>query len=191
MEQIKIKCKGAGELSINLLTPLQGDLKTLSDENYSRLKQEIITDGFSFPIAVYENPDDSKIYVLDGHQRLETLHRMKDEGFIIPQIPINFVDAENLNHAKKKLLAAASQYGQYDQQGAQDFISQIHGIDNSFLQNHFVMPTIDFSSIQFVGLVRTVDVEGHQREITNKELSADEFNNFDHKCPKCGFEWNK
>lgn len=160
METIRIECTGAGTLALHMLTPLQGDLKTLSDENYKRLKFEILEEGFSFPVAVWENPQDAKIYICDGHQRIETLNRMKEEGYIIPQIPVVMVEADSLNQAKRKLLGAASQYGEYNQEGAEKFIQTIQGMDLTELGSKFVMPSIDFS------LMNLTEPEGDKIEVS-------------------------
>jgi hypothetical protein len=49
METVKIECQGAGALALNLLNPMQGELKTLSTDNFEKLKKEILKDGFSYP----------------------------------------------------------------------------------------------------------------------------------------------
>jgi site-specific DNA-methyltransferase (adenine-specific) len=166
METIRIECTGAGTLALHMLTPLQGDLKTLSDENYKRLKFEILEEGFSFPVAVWENPQDAKIYICDGHQRVETLNRMKEDGYIIPQIPVVMVEAESLNQAKRKLLGAASQYGEYNQEGAEKFIQTIQGMDLTELGSKFIMPSIDF------GLMNLTPQEGDKIEVSAHLRSA-------------------
>lgn len=149
MEEIKVKVKTKDVLSITYLNRLQGDLKVLSDENYKKLKNEILTEGFCFAIHVWENKDDAKIYILDGTQRLETLTRMKEEGYSIPQIPVVFIEADNINDAKKILLGGASQYGEFNQKGAEDFISTIEGIDVEYLNNNISLNNIDYENISF------------------------------------------
>lgn len=149
METIKIAVKTKDTLSIDLLTPLQGDLKILQNDNYEKLKNEILQDGFSFSIFVWENISDAKIYIIDGHQRYATLQRMKEEGYAIPQIPVVFVEADNLDHAKRKVLAAASQYGSFNQNGAEQFISSITNMSLHELQEKFVLPNINMEEIHF------------------------------------------
>ena len=36
----------------------------------------------------------------------------------------------------------------------------------------------------------TVDISEKIIEDTSKELNLDDFDDFQHQCPKCGFEWN-
>ena len=82
MKQIEIKCKGAGAISIDLLTPLQGNLKYLTEANYKRLRTELEIDGFIEPISVWESTD-AKVYILNGHQRFEAMTRNNKARTII------------------------------------------------------------------------------------------------------------
>ena len=194
IQSIEVKCKGAGELSISYLSRLQGDLKILTDDNYKKLKNQILTEGFNFPIAIWEDKETSKIYTIDGNQRVEALNRLKEEGYLIPQIPIVWVEAENINQAKRKLLGGASQYGEYNQKGAEDFISTIEGIDIEYLNQNLALSNIVYENISFEQNEdsKKVEVSAHEREIKNtgKELSEGDFQDFQHTCPKCGFQWD-
>lgn len=116
-KKIRIECRGAGTLALHLLNPLQGELKWLPDEEYERLRHEILEEGFSEPISIWENPADAKIYILNGHQRFLCLSRMKDDGYEIPQIPVNYVEARDEKQALSKLLGLASQYGRVKPEG--------------------------------------------------------------------------
>lgn len=175
METIKVECTGAGELALSLLTPMQGELKTLSDENYEKLKKEILVDGFSYPIAVWENKDDGIIYILDGHQRYHVLEKMKKEGYQIPQIPVVFVVASDYQQAKRKLLAAASQYGNYNHEGFLKFVGT--SMDFTELATSFNFPgmDMDFLMEQMNGQmpdVNTVSVTAHDRQLSDGSLDS-------------------
>jgi hypothetical protein len=114
-KKIKIRCQGAGEINLD----------ALSKENYNKLKNEIVNNGFSSPFYVWENPEDAKMYILDGHQRFHTLKQMRDkEGFVLPQFPIVMIDADNKEQAAHKLLSFASQYGKIEDEGLYEFLSQ-------------------------------------------------------------------
>lgn len=169
MKEIQIKCKAKDTLAINLLDPLQGDLKILSNENYEKLKNEILEDGFSFAVHIYEDNEQAKIYIIDGHQRVATLTRMKEEGYKIPAIPVVYVEADNLDHAKRKVLAAASQYGQFNQNGANEFIGSIHGMNLDTMMNNFVLPNIDYSQITF----DNQNVEGEKKQVSFEVTEAE------------------
>jgi len=193
METIKVTVNTKERLAIHLLDNLQGSLKLLSDTNYNKLKNEILKDGFSFVVHVYEDNESAKIYIIDGHQRIETLRKMKIEGYIIPEIPIAFVQADNLDHAKRKVLAAASQYGSLNQNGAGRVLRSIADMDLNFLNDNISMPSLNFEKMDF-SLSDDISVSSHMRsrdiKNTSAELNEEDFNNFSHKCPKCNFEWD-
>lgn len=141
---IQITCQGAGTIAIGLLKALQGDLKILAKEDYERLKSELLLDGFSFPVAVWEDPSSGNLYILDGHQRVKTLQKMAEEGYSIPQIPIVTVQASDISQAKHKLLAAASQYGQMRTDGLKEFLKDT-----------------DFNAEDLLGSFRFADLDLH------------------------------
>ncbi len=112
MQEIIVKCQGADLLPIDRILEFQGSLKKLSRSNEAKLRHSILTLGFIAPFFVWGNPGDWKL--LDGHQRLKTLLNMRKEGFDIPLLPVDYIQADNEQDARKKLLAITSQYGEFD-----------------------------------------------------------------------------
>ena len=146
-KKIRIECEGVGTLALSMMNPLQGDLKTLSKENYEKLKHLILTEGFSFPFNLWENPDDAQFYILDGHQRKFTLEKMRDEeGYSVPELPFNWVKAPTLEGAKRKLLAAASQFGTVNKAGVLEFLSDMSITAEDILAS-FNMPEVSLPDI--------------------------------------------
>lgn len=143
---IEIKCRGAGTLALNLLTPSQGNLKTLSDANYYRLRTEILNDGFIEPISVWEDPETAQIFILNGHQRYQVLSSLRDEGFALPEIPVSYTEASSLADAKRKILAMASQYGTMTNGGLQDMISEL-GLSREAVDQFFNFPDVDLDFV--------------------------------------------
>lgn len=122
---IRITCTGAGALEIDDLVPLQGTLKSLSTEDYQKLRKLILELGFTHPVAVWKSG--GKFYMLDGHQRVGVIRKMvAEEGFACPPLPVVHVDAENLTEAKRKLLAMSSQFGRIEGDGLYNFLQDIH-----------------------------------------------------------------
>ena len=119
VKTVEIKCKGFTDIALSNLFHFQGDLKSLSDENYEKLKNQILELGFSEPVSVWINKD--KHYLLNGHQRCETLKRMENEGYKIPSVPINIVEADDLKQAKLKVLSWTSTFGIMSNAGLKDF----------------------------------------------------------------------
>lgn len=120
MPQIKIACTGAEFLELNQLTEFQGELKTLSHENYIKLRGEILETGFAFPFHVWEN--DGLYFIIGGHQRKRTLLALRDEGFTIPPLPVVWVYANTYADAKRRVLQDVSQYGTVERQGLYQFL---------------------------------------------------------------------
>lgn len=146
-KMIRITCKGAATLPIGRLKPLQGDLKTLSDEDYGKLKTAIARHGFSFPELVWKNRN---IYwIVDGHQRVKTVLRMMEEGWRLPQgsLPIDFTEASNKKEAYEKILLATSQYGKYTEESITTFIKTAD-IDFSSMKLELSMPQIDLEKVE-------------------------------------------
>lgn len=121
-QQILVKCTGEGLIDFHKLQPLQGELKSLSVENYERLKHVILTLGFSSPFHVWFSPKGS--FILDGTQRHRALRTMEDEGFEIPALPYVSVEASSEKEARRKLIALASQYGKVEGQGLYEFMTE-------------------------------------------------------------------
>jgi DNA modification methylase len=139
-KQIEIACEGAQTVPFEKLEPFQGDLKDLSEENYQKLRGEILERGFSEPVSVWKNK--SKLLILNGHQRVRALSVMKGEGFNIPPIPVSFVHAKDEREARMKVLSLTSQYGNMTGEGLYEYLTK-GGIAPSELE-HFNFPEVDF-----------------------------------------------
>lgn len=113
--KIKISCTGATVMDIEALTSFQGKLKSLSNQNATKLKKEILELGFSEPVGVWV--DGNKHRILSGHQRVAVLKMLRDEGYTVPPIPVNTIEAENEKEAKRKILALTSAYGTMEMDG--------------------------------------------------------------------------
>jgi ParB-like chromosome segregation protein Spo0J len=168
---IRIACEGARKLPISSLKEFQGDLKSLSVDNFERLKNEIIERGFSAPFFVWQN--DQTNYLLDGHQRFRTLKAMAKEGYEIPDLPVVLIEAKNKKEAKHKLLSYASQYGKIETQGLYEFAGDA-GFTLEELKDHFSFPDVDFDSFQ----EEFFDVDTEKDEAPDEVISP--------KCPTCG-----
>lgn len=159
-KSIKVSLDTDQTLPIHMLEPLQGELKTLSEKNKIKLKNSILEHGFSYPIFVWESEEDNKIYILDGHQRRLVLLEFKEEGYSIPQIPVYFIPADNLNDAKSKLLAAASHFGEFNPEGVHAFIQDLD----------FNLDTVEIPFLEFASIIpedETTTVKEHERKIPN------------------------
>lgn len=166
---VKITSKGADFAPIDEFVWFQGDLKTLPDENYIKLKKLILKLGFSEPIAVWFNDKDEKC-ILNGHQRLLTLKKMRDEGYQIPFIPYSVVEAKDESEAKQKVLSLASDFGVISEQGLVNFAATSK-IELGSIREQFAFP-IDFERLNELAPTKSVEVAGHTRELAKNDEEA-------------------
>lgn len=151
--QFKNSVINLGTIPLSKIEPFQHNMKTLSDENYQKLRREIEETGFSFAVHVWEYM--GKTHCLDGHQRIECLKRMY-EGRPDPLVPVVYVQASSFAEAKRKTLSAASQYGEFNTEGLQKMLAEIE-IPQELVAGHFSIPQVDLSQI--------VEVKSHERVI--------------------------
>lgn len=188
---IRIECKGAETRQLDELVEFQGELKSLSEANYLKFRQELITEGFAFAIHIWKDPSSEKTYVIGGHQRIRTLKKMRDdEGFEIPPLPVSIVFARDWKHAKRRVLQDINQYGKVERQGLYEFM--VHAdMDVDDIMKSFDIPQVNMESFkaEFFDVPETEDVSFKARK-GDRELDESEFQRFDHRCPRCSFEYN-
>lgn len=154
---VRIACQGAASIPIDELKPFQGELKTLSDDNYARLRNEIVDLGFSEPIAVWKSQGEN--FVLNGHQRLTALLKMREEGFAVPPVPVSIVDAASYKQAKLKVLSLTSQFGEMSPKGLLDFVADID------LKLPEMSERFDFPDVNLDAMMKAEDDGGVTDEI--------------------------
>jgi hypothetical protein len=78
--------------------------------------------GFFIPLYLWQNPETSKLTLLDGHGRLKVLikeNAYTDKGNTL--LPYLVIEADTIQQAKEKLLIISSQYHTITEQGLSDF----------------------------------------------------------------------
>lgn len=110
--KIVVKCRAADTLPIDRILEFQGDLKTLSKVNRTKLFNSICQEGFIAPMFLWD--DQGEWRLLDGHGRLKTLLWMREQGWDIPMLPVDYIDAIDEADARRKLLKITSQYGEFN-----------------------------------------------------------------------------
>jgi hypothetical protein len=142
---LEITVKGSQTLPLEKLEPFQGSLKHLERTEYEALRKTLGDFGFSFVVHVWK--DKGKFFIIDGHQRVFTLNQMKAiEGWTIPEIPVAVVEAESYAEAKRKVLAAASQYGKLTKDSLAQFMRE-NDIPYEDMVSNFHFPEVDFSQL--------------------------------------------
>jgi len=128
---------GLPTLEYTKFRELQGDLKTLNNENKEKLKNSILKYGFRFPVFAWKDAD--TFFIIDAHQRMKALKSLEEESYIIPELPYILVESKTKKEAAELLLQANSRYGQYNPETTffEDF-----NIDLSFIE-HIEIPELD------------------------------------------------
>ena len=168
---LKISCDCKDTLKLGELTEFQGGLKSRTDGEIDKIVKSIKKHGFSFPFFVWKR--DGVNNVLDGHGRLLALHRLDELGFLVPPLPVVYVDCKDEQAARDLLLRLNSQYGEMTKESVLEFIGDFE-ID-------FELPcgTIEFENINpddFGTDFSLPDGEGQVKETKFHEV----------KCPDCG-----
>ncbi len=120
---LSIECTGASFVELDDLRELQGNLKNLDEKDYVKLRNSMTEFGFSFPIFYWQDEEGGK-WIIDAHQRVRTLKKMRDEGWTIPPLPADEIKAADKITAKKKLLILQSRYGRITDSGMTDFLNE-------------------------------------------------------------------
>lgn len=166
---VKISCDCKDTLKLGELTEFQGELKSRTDEEIDKIVKSIKKHGFSFPFFVWKR--DGVNNVLDGHGRLLALHKLDELGFLIPPLPVVYVDCKDEQAARDLLLRLNSHYGTMTKESVLEFIGDFE-IDVSDLE--LPCGTIDFFSDEEKPDLS--DGEEHVKETRFHEV----------KCPDCG-----
>ena len=141
IKTISIKCETKDYLKIEDMTVMQGGLKIRNDADYEKIKKSILTYSFSFPFFIWRSGKTN--YLLDGTGRYTCLTKMQnEEGYIIPELPVVYIQCKNKADAKQKLLRLNSQYGKLTRESVLEFAEDI---DLNFDEIALPDTTIDFS----------------------------------------------
>ena len=131
------------------LINMQGNLKSLSDENLEKGKRSFLDKGFIDPFKVWFQTNGKKqpvntMKILDGHQRaLKILPALFESGISIPEIlPADKVFAPTKKKAIECLLSFVSQLGRVEPEALHEFIIE-HDLDFEFIQSTNDMTWID------------------------------------------------
>jgi hypothetical protein len=177
--KIKITCDAANAMPIDDLEAFQGKLKSISEVEFEKLKSAILKYGFSFPVFVWRKN------ILDGHQRVQAVKRLIDDGYELEggMLPVVLIEAKDRKEAAEKLLLINSRYAKIDQSGFDIFIEDFD-IDVADMGHFLDIPEIDFSFGDEENDPETFE------NINPDEVDPDQYD-LKHTCPRCGFEFDE
>jgi ParB-like chromosome segregation protein Spo0J len=173
----KIKRSQIEEWDIERLSPSENNAKLHPDSHIEQIANSIEEFTFLDPVAVDENGE-----ILEGHGRLLAAKKRGDA--VIPVIQITGLsDAQKVAYrlAHNKLTMNTG------------FDPDMLKLDFQFLQDEgFDWDLTGFGELELSFLDEEEEEETNEPyspQSSTQEVDVDEFK-FDHKCPKCGFEYN-
>lgn len=186
IKTISIKCDTKDTLNIAEMTELQGTLKHREDVDYDKIKLSMIKFGFSFPFFVAKL--EGKNYILDGHGRYATLCKMQKDGYLIPDLPVVYVECKDKTEAKEKLLRLNSQYGHMTKESVLEFV----GGDFELNTEEIALPSgvIDFGTSEEETETEKKDMDFNESysvvvQCVNEEECEEVFNTLTSQGYKC------
>ena len=140
IKTISIKCETKDYLDWHNITEFQGSLKIRDEADIEKAKTSILKYGWSFPFFVWVSGKTN--YCLDGHARIKVLKALEEEGYLIPELPVVYIQAKNRTEAKQKLLRLNSTFGRLSKESVLEFAEDI---ELNFDEVLLPFGTIDFS----------------------------------------------
>lgn len=119
---VRIACMGAITVPLEDLRPLQDGIKELDPQDYQEMRGLIIEHGYCLPIKAWCS-DEGEYWIIGGHQTATVLRGMRDEGWVVPWLPISLVEARSIEEAREIVLIDASTYGREVPEKLQRFLN--------------------------------------------------------------------
>lgn len=120
----------------------QGELKEITKDQFEKLVNSVIKNGFRMPFKVWE--EGTKKWILDGHQRFEVLKEVEKRGYKVPDLlKAEFVECKDKKEAAELVILFSSTYAKISEQGLYEF-SHTHDLDYKDLEIKYDLPEFDF-----------------------------------------------
>lgn len=149
------------------------DNPRVNDHVVDKVVRSIQLHGFAAPIVANLEGE-----ILAGHTRWKAAKKLNMLTIPVRQINLTGDQARLYRIADNKL----SEFADWDEDMLKEQLAD--------LEKSFPVDVADlFTDDELKELLD--NKEYNNNVIESQELSIDEFDNFDHKCPRCNFEWNE
>jgi hypothetical protein len=118
---IHIRCESKNYFQLNELNHFQGNLKSIDEKSFDKLKKSLIKEGLPLGFHVWIDSK-KKVWTIDGHHRVLALKALQDQGYHIPSLPCSIVDAKSKKEAAKIVMISNSHYAKMSQESISDFM---------------------------------------------------------------------
>lgn len=160
-KKIIVACKGHDLISIDEIEAFQGNLKRITKQNLEKLKSRI-KKSFDVPFFIWERPDGVR-KILDGHSRRKALIELREEGWEIPPLPYDLIEAENEKDARQKLLGITSQYGEFEIEELSEWMKDFNE------ENEIDFRLVNGKEIEFVK-IKDEDIKNIKENLKESEI---------------------
>lgn len=143
MKTLACTCATGTNLPYKTIREFQGDLKYRTQDDIDHLVYSIETYGFSFPFFIWRRPD-GECMCLDGHGRLLALAQLEKEGYVIPELPVVYIDVDSEDKAWEELLRINTVTGAYSEDGFVNLVKDLPSINIM----EYSFPTLDLEKLQ-------------------------------------------
>lgn len=182
-------------VKLDQLKDFQGRFKQTPPTELEKLKAALLAHGLITPLHAWlklipskdarrqNRPTTGELLLLDGHQRVQALRALRDEGHAVPDVPVVLVRADNEAEAARKVLALASTYGTVDPEGLTEFLD-LAGLDLTAAANAFSFPDINLQAMVTNNLTPK-PLQPGALAVDLDALAASLL----YRCPGCGFRF--
>lgn len=162
---MKIKCAHTDVVDIETLVPHPRNANKHSEKQLKLLAKIMKHQGWRHPVTVSKRSG----FVVAGHGRIEAARINEWE-----KIPVDFQEFE-------------TEADEYAHLIADNKIAELSEVDMGMINEDALKLGEDFD-FDLLGIPDFGEVKDVNN--TGEELDIQSFDNFQHECPKCGFEWN-
>ena len=184
-------------IPVDQLIPYAGNARKHDDKNVSDIAGSIAEYGFNDPIAINEKDN----VIIEGHGRLLAAKKLGMKE--VPVIKLGHMTEAQLK-AYTLVHNRMAEKSEWDVDMLQMELEKLGEMDTSLDDMGFNTDELTSLGVQIDSVPEyhsnedpqewseKSDSSNDEKEINNtsKELDLDSFDNFDHTCPKCGFEWD-
>lgn len=89
---------------------LQRDFKLRNTDSLIKLKDRILEAGFKYSFKAWRDPEGT-LHIIDAHQRRAALLELQEDGYLVPPIPYELIQAANKREAVKEIAFINSTFG--------------------------------------------------------------------------------
>jgi ParB-like chromosome segregation protein Spo0J len=164
---LKINCAHHELVELHKLQPNPMNPNKHPARQIELLAKIIDYQGQRSPIVVSKRSG----FITKGHGRLEAI---KSLGWDKAAVDFQDYDSEAQEYADMVADNKIAELAEHD--------------DNLMLES---IKTLGIEDLELLGLDNfNINIEPSETNNTSAELNLDDFKDFQHECPKCGFEWN-